>query len=245
MSEQRYGNLSVSNEVKREPSNDVMGVAAVAAAAASGGGVPPGASMATMASAAASLQVKNERLNGYPDDGGGGGILTGTPNDNANWTSGHEQQCCLIENGRRCTRVAGNASYNKRIQKTVAQRKLKLHMDNSARHIYICDFHKSIIQNLRTKRKRKDSEDDSGETDTEHPEVDLFQLQLNTLRRYKKHYKVPVRQGLNKAQLADSMMRHFKTIPVAEKEALTYFIYMVKTNKSKLDRDRRDGLEAD
>ena len=41
------------------------------------------------------------------------------------------------------------------------------------------------------------------------------------------------------------MMRHFKTIPVAEKEALTYFIYMVKTNKSKLDRDRRDGLEAD
>ena len=72
-----------------------------------------------------------------------------------------------------------------------------------ARHIYICDFHKSIIQNLRTKRKRKDSEDDSGETDTEHPEVDLFQLQLNTLRRYKKHYKVPVRQGLNKAQLAD------------------------------------------
>ena len=56
---------------------------------------------------------------------------------------------------------------------------------------------------MRMKRKRKDSEDDSGETDTEHPEVDLFQLQVNTLRRYKKHYKVPVRQGLNKAQLAD------------------------------------------
>ena len=41
------------------------------------------------------------------------------------------------------------------------------------------------------------------------------------------------------------MTRHFKTIPVAEKEALTYFIYMVKTNKSKLDRDRRDGIDAD
>ena len=40
-----------------------------------------------------------------------------------------------------------------------------------------------------------------------------------------------------------SMMRHFKTIPVVEKEALTYFIYMVKTNKSKLDR--RDGIDAD
>merc|ERR1712088_752346 len=79
-----------------------------------------------------------------------------------------------------------------------------------------------------------------------HPEpaeVDLYQLQVNTLRRYKKHYKVPSRPGLNKAQLADCMMRHFKTIPVVEKEALTFFIYMVKTNKSKLDR--RDGIDAD
>ena len=61
-----------------------------------------------------------------------------------------------------------------------------------------------IKKNLRTKRKRKDSEDSaSGETDSEYPEVDLFQLEVNTLRRYKKHCKVPVRQDLNKAQLAD------------------------------------------
>ena len=63
---------------------------------------------------------------------------------------------------------------------------------------------------MRMKRRRKDSEEcDSGETDTEHPEVDLFQLQVNTLRRYKKHYKVPVRQGLNKAQLADVSQSSF------------------------------------
>ena len=66
-------------------------------------------------------------------------------------------------------------------------------------------------------RKRKDSEDDSNETDRDTltvserererdrdlPEVDLFQLQINTLRRYKRHYKVPTRPGLNKAQLAE------------------------------------------
>lgn len=60
-------------------------------------------------------------------------------------------------------------------------------------------------------RKRKDSEEDSNETDRDTltiadrdaPEVDLFQLQINTLRRYKRHYKVPTRQGLNKAQLAE------------------------------------------
>ena len=31
----------------------------------------------------------------------------------------------------------------------------------------------------------------------------MYYFQVNTLRRYKKHYKVPSRPGLNKAQLAD------------------------------------------
>ena len=55
------------------------------------------------------------------------------------------------------------------------------------------------------------------------------------------------RPGLNKAQLAECLTRHMKTIPVAEKEALTYFIYMVKTNKSRLDNpelEQGDQSEA-
>lgn len=76
-----------------------------------------------------------------------------------------------------------------------------------ARHTYICDYHKQVIQCARSKqqqqRRRKDSEEDSGETDNDLPEVDLFQLQVGTLRRYKRHYKVSTRPGLNKAQLAD------------------------------------------
>ncbi|CAG9819527.1 unnamed protein product [Phaedon cochleariae] len=154
-----------------------------------------------------------------------------------------DQICCLIENGDRCSKPAGNASYSKRIQKTVAQRRLNLGIDNNARHNYICDFHKMIIQCARNKRRRKDSEDDSNETDTDVPEVDLYQLQVNTLRRYKRHYKVPMRQGLNKAQLADTLMKHFKTIPVKEKEVLTFFIYTVKTNANKLDQ--KNGINND
>lgn len=65
-----------------------------------------------------------------------------------------------------------------------------------------------IIQSARTKRRRKDSEDDSNETDTDVPEVDLYQLQVNTLRRYKRHFKIPTRPGLNKAQLADVSSYH-------------------------------------
>ncbi|XP_047003286.1 histone deacetylase complex subunit SAP30 homolog [Schistocerca americana] len=155
-----------------------------------------------------------------------------------------DQVCCLVDDGERCMRPAGNASYSKRIQKIVTQRRLKLHIDRVARHIYICDYHKTVIQCARTKqRRRKDSEDDSNETDTDVPEVDLFQLQVNTLRRYKRHYKVATRPGINKAQLADTLMKHFKSIPVKEKEILTFFIYMVKTNSNKLDQ--KNGINVD
>ena len=59
-----------------------------------------------------------------------------------------------------------------------------------------------VIQNARARQKR-DSEDEMLDIDQDPPEVDLYQLQVNTLRRYKKHYRIPTRPGLNKAQLAD------------------------------------------
>uniref|UniRef100_A0AAQ4R778 SAP30 like n=1 Tax=Gasterosteus aculeatus aculeatus TaxID=481459 RepID=A0AAQ4R778_GASAC len=115
------------------------------------------------------------------------------------------------------------------------------------RHLYICDFHKNFIQSVRNKRKRKTSDDggDSPDHDVEVPEVDLFQLQVNTLRRYKRHYKLQTRPGLNKAQLAETVSRHFRNIPVNEKETLTYFIYMVKSSKSRLDQKGDGGKPLD
>lgn len=41
----------------------------------------------------------------------------------------NDQVCCLIEDGESCRNAAGNASYSKRIQKTVTQRRLKLNID--------------------------------------------------------------------------------------------------------------------
>ncbi|XP_011836661.1 PREDICTED: histone deacetylase complex subunit SAP30L [Mandrillus leucophaeus] len=115
------------------------------------------------------------------------------------------------------------------------------------RHLYICDFHKNFIQSVRNKRKRKTSDDggDSPEHDTDIPEVDLFQLQVNTLRRYKRHYKLQTRPGFNKAQLAETVSRHFRNIPVNEKETLAYFIYMVKSNKSRLDQKSEGGKQLE
>ncbi|XP_071088008.1 histone deacetylase complex subunit SAP30L-like [Haliotis cracherodii] len=159
---------------------------------------------------------------------------------------GHDQICCLIDSNERCTRQAGNASYSKRIQKTVQQRKLKLTRDDSVSHIYICDFHKTMIQSVRSKRKRKDSEDDRGSPDGDDdvPEIDFFQMPVNALRRYKRHFKISTRPGLNKAQLADAVARHFRTIPVVEKEALTYFIYMAKNYKSRFDQKYIDTVHS-
>ncbi|MCL4130942.1 UNVERIFIED_CONTAM: hypothetical protein GTU68_006009 [Idotea baltica] len=158
-------------------------------------------------------------------------------------TSFHSDRvCCLVDAGERCTNFAGNAAYNKRIQRLVTQRKLRLHSDSAASHNYICEHHKSVIQSVRVKRKRRESEEDSGDHE-EHPEVELFNLQVNTLRRYKRHYKISTNPGLNKAQLVDIITKHFHTIPVAEKECLTYFIYMIKTNNSKFDQ--RNGSNMD
>ena len=58
-----------------------------------------------------------------------------------------------------------------------------------------------VIQNARSRQKKESDEELNDGDDT--PEVDLFQLQVNTLRRYKKHFKIPCRPGLNKAQLSD------------------------------------------
>ena len=41
------------------------------------------------------------------------------------------QNCCLLEDGLRCGRPAGNASFSKRIQKSISQKKLKLDIDKS------------------------------------------------------------------------------------------------------------------
>jgi len=46
-------------------------------------------------------------------------------------SSGAGLTCCLIDNGIRCHQPTGNASYSKRIAKTVAQRRLKLVVDHT------------------------------------------------------------------------------------------------------------------
>ncbi|XP_037070735.1 histone deacetylase complex subunit SAP30 homolog [Pollicipes pollicipes] len=168
------------------------------------------------------------------------GFSTGDE-DSRDSRASHGQVCCLKDEVGRCSRPAGNASYNKRIQKIVTQRKLMLFMDTEAQHIYICDQHKNMIQSARSRRRRRDS--DEPDDEAEQPEIDLFNLQINTLRRYKRYFKLASRPGLNKAQLAEILMKHFRTLPVVEKDILTYFIYTVKTNRNRLHQKPSTSAE--
>lgn len=242
--------------------------------------------------------------------------------------------CCLFDNGIRCDRVAGNASFSARIQKIVGTKKMNFSLDQSARHSYICDHHKAIItvakkmttparetkanaRNytannnantplasqhtnnfndlalnqstmqhqvnldmlsnqsrlannhaavLNTMPMRPGAQiayghypgphtNQMGSMDTMMTsgfdstggdsipsgsggvDVDLQQLQVNTLRRYKRHFRVQTRPGLNKMQLAESLKHHFRTLPIIEKEAITYFVYIVKCSRNKLDHN--------
>lgn len=43
--------------------------------------------------------------------------------------------------------------------------------------------------------------------------------------------------------LPQTIMKHFKTIQIKEKEVLTYFMYMVKSNSNKLDQ--KNGIGND
>ena len=60
-----------------------------------------------------------------------------------------------------------------------------------------------MIQSVRPKRRKPESEEDAEQDDTSISDPDLYNLQLNTLRKYKKQYKLNTQPGLNKAQLAE------------------------------------------
>lgn len=160
--------------------------------------------------------------------------LSGDEDSNKNT----QQICCLMDDDVKCTKVTGNASYNKRIETMVQTRRLKLSISQRVQHTYICDHHKNMIQNVRSKRKRRESdgEGESGDNEYDCLEPDFYHMHVDVLRRYKRHYKLQAKSGLSKAQLSDIVGRHFKNIPVVEKEALTYFICMVKTHKSRHDK---------
>ncbi|KAH0516215.1 Histone deacetylase complex subunit SAP30 [Microtus ochrogaster] len=175
------------------------------------GGDAAAAVAAVVAAAAAATSAGNgNAAGGGAEVPGAGGVSAAGPPGAAG--PGPGQLCCLREDGERCGRAAGNASFSKRIQKSISQKKVKIELDKSARHLYICDYHKNLIQSVRNRRKRKGSDDDGGDS--------------------------PV-QDIDTPEIVGC---HFRSIPVNEKDTLTYFIYSVKNDKNKSDLKVDSGV---
>ena len=63
-------------------------------------------------------------------------VMNGYRSEQEEQSSTVGQICCLVEDNDRCKRPISNASYSKRIQKTVSQRKLKLSLDVNVSEIF-------------------------------------------------------------------------------------------------------------
>mmetsp|Transcript_15903 Transcript_15903/g.20252 ORF Transcript_15903/g.20252 Transcript_15903/m.20252 type:complete len:90 (+) Transcript_15903:7-276(+) len=57
--------------------------------------------------------------------------------------------------------------------------------------------------------------------------VDFSLLEVDTLKRYKRHYKL---RGRNKSELVAMASKHFETINVNEFEVINNFIILLKQN---------------
>ena len=70
--------------------------------------------------------------------------------------------------------------------------------------------------------------------------VDFTKLDMATLKRYKKHYRLKTRQNVTKTELALAVAKHFASTHVDEAETIQLFMYSARS--STLQYDRRDYL---
>lgn len=67
----------------------------------------------------------------------------------------------------------------------------------------------------------------------EAPEIDFSQLQMNTLRRYKKHFKVVTKPNLNKPQMAEVIDMLYKIIYIYLIDNISHVMVYIHTLNSK------------
>ena len=78
-----------------------------------------------------------------------------------------------------------------------------------------------------------------GEKDARNLTVDFTKLDMATLKRYKRHYRLNTRQNLTKTELALAVAKHFASQTVDEADTISLFMYSARyafasaTNRSR------------
>mmetsp|Transcript_44191 Transcript_44191/g.116126 ORF Transcript_44191/g.116126 Transcript_44191/m.116126 type:complete len:141 (+) Transcript_44191:30-452(+) len=81
-----------------------------------------------------------------------------------------------------------------------------------------------------------------GEKDARNLTVDFTKLDLATLKRYKRHYRLKTRQNVTKPELALAVAKHFASQTVDEADTISLFMYSARAGN--LQYDRRDFLNG-
>jgi len=142
-----------------------------------------------------------------------------------------QRQCCLFDNGKRCTRTATSTPLSKKMKRGLTTKKINLVADDKCPHELICDHHRQFISTAvpasvpsRDKRKRR-----VAPADSDLPQVDFNLLSMHTLRRYGRHYKID--GGQSKPDLVQAVNKHFLAQDVAERDAIVLFAHSINSGQ--------------
>ena len=67
-----------------------------------------------------------------------------------------------------------------------------------------------------------------GEKDARNLTVDFTKLDMATLKRYKRHYRLKTRQNVTKTELALAVAKHFASQTVDEADTISLFMYSAR-----------------
>ena len=100
---------------------------------------------------------------------------------------------------------------------------------------------RSTNPNKAKKPKRTDDGEDEGEAaaseggrggrsekDARNLVVDFTKLDMATLKRYKRHYRLKTRQNVTKTELALAVAKHFASQTVDEADTISLFMYSAR-----------------
>ena len=175
--------------------------------------------------------------------------------------------CCIVEKGIQCTNTAITNVPIKKLQKALSQSDSNFTMKMNIQTPLICSYHKEAIQASRqTRRKRRAVAVDTKPNiqriaippQAVHPplhsppspvddtnimdnlELELGHLQLGTLRKCRKYFNLQTRAGTNRQQLAENIIKHFRNMPVKEKEVIDNFLKAVMKRQNDTNDDNTD-----
>ena len=112
----------------------------------------------------------------------------------------------------------------------------------------------STAKGTKKPKREQDDEDMAGlvsnsdgprprnEKDARNLTVDFTKLDMATLKRYKRHYRLKTRQNVTKSELSLAVAKHFASQTVDEADTISLFMYSARAGS--LHYDRRDYLNG-